>query len=94
MVPYTLGMNDIEDYEGRNFGTEAYATDLKSEFDLLYAEAESRRRMMSVSAHDRIAGRPARTKVLEDFIVYAQKHPSVAFLRKDEIARFSRLNDS
>ena len=89
VVPYTLGMNDIEDYEGRNFSTEAYATDLKNEFDLLYAEAESRRRMMSVSAHDRIAGRPARTKVLEDFIVYAQKHPGVAFLRKDEIARFA-----
>ena len=44
--------------------------------------------MMSVSAHDRIAGRPARAKVLEDFIVYAQKHPGVAFLRKDDIARF------
>ena len=89
VVPYTLGMNDIEDYEGRNFGTEAYANDLKNEFDLLYAEAETRRRMISVSAHDRIAGRPARAKVLEDFIIYAQKHPGVAFLRKDEIARFA-----
>lgn len=89
VVPYTLGMNDIVDYEGRNFSTEAYASELKNEFDLLYAEAENRRRMMSVSAHDRIAGRPARTKVLEDFIVYAQKHPGVAFLRKDEIARFA-----
>jgi peptidoglycan/xylan/chitin deacetylase (PgdA/CDA1 family) len=89
VVPYTLGMNDIVDYEGRNFSTEAYASELKNEFDLLYAEAENRRRMMSVSAHDRIAGRPARTKVLEDFIIYAQKHPGVAFLRKDEIARFA-----
>jgi len=89
VVPYTLGMNDIEDYEARNFSTEAYASDLKNEFDLLYAEAENRRRMMSVSAHDRIAGRPARAKVLEDFITYAQKHPGVAFLRKDEIARFA-----
>ena len=89
VVPYTLGMNDIVDYEGRNFSTEAYASELKNEFDLLYAEAENRRRMMSVSAHDRIAGRPARTKVLEDFIIYAQNHPGVAFLRKDEIARFA-----
>lgn len=89
VVPYTLGMNDIVDYEGRNFSTEAYASELKNEFDLLYAEAENRRRMMSVSAHDRIAGRPARTRVLEDFIVYAQKRPGVAFLRKDEIARFA-----
>jgi hypothetical protein len=89
VVPYTLGMNDIQVYEGRNFSTEAYAADLKNEFDLLYAEAGSRRRMMSVSAHDRIAGRPARTKVIEDFIIYAQKHRGVAFMRKDEIARFA-----
>jgi len=89
VVPYTLGMNDIVDYEARNFSTEAYASEVKNEFDLLYAEAENRRRMMSVSAHDRIAGRPARAKVLEDFIIYAQKHPGVAFLRKDEIARFA-----
>jgi len=31
--------------------------DLKAEFDALCAEAETRRRMMSVRAHDRIAGR-------------------------------------
>jgi peptidoglycan/xylan/chitin deacetylase (PgdA/CDA1 family) len=89
VVPYTLGMNDNLDYEERNFSTEAYASDLKNEFDVLYAEGENRRRMMSVSAHDRIAGRPAQSKVLEDFIIYAQKHPGVAFLRKDEIARFA-----
>jgi len=45
--------------------------------------------MMSVSAHDRIAGRPSRARVLEDFIAYAQSHPGVAFMRKDEIARFA-----
>ena len=30
-----------------------------------YAEAEMRRRMISVRAHDRIAGRPSRAKVLD-----------------------------
>jgi hypothetical protein len=45
--------------------------------------------MMSVSAHDRIAGRPSRAKVLDDFIVYAQSHSGVVFMRKDEIARFA-----
>ena len=44
--------------------------------------------MMSVSAHDRIAGRPSRAKELDDFIVYAQSHSGVVFMRKDEIARF------
>jgi hypothetical protein len=69
-----------------------YADDLKAEFDALYAEAGARRRMMSVSAHDRIAGRPSRARILEQFMVYAQSHPGVAFMRKDEIARFTLEN--
>src|ERR1700722_18287136 len=89
VVPYTLHMNDIVDYEARYFSTSMYAGDLKSEFDALYAEAEHRRRMMSVSAHDRIAGRPSRTKTHEEFITYAQSHPGVVFMRKDEIAHFA-----
>jgi peptidoglycan/xylan/chitin deacetylase (PgdA/CDA1 family) len=89
VVPYTLHMNDIVDYESRYFSTQEYAGDLKAEFDMLYAESSKRRRMMSVSAHDRIAGRPSRTKVLEEFIVYAQNNPGVVFMRKDEIARFA-----
>src|SRR5256886_11234667 len=77
VVPYTLHMNDIVNYETRYFSSQEYAGDLKAEFDMLYAESGNRRRMMSVSAHDRIAGRPSRTKVLEDFIAYAQSHPGV-----------------
>ena len=89
VVPYTLHMNDIVNYETRYFSTGMYAEDLRMEFDALYAEAGYRRRMMSVSAHDRIAGRPSRARVLEEFIVYAQSHPGVVFMRKDEIARFA-----
>jgi len=89
VVPYTLHMNDIVNYETRNFSTQEYAGDLKREFDMLYTESAKRRRMMSVSAHDRISGRPARTQVLEEFIEYAQSHPGVVFMRKDEIAKFA-----
>jgi peptidoglycan/xylan/chitin deacetylase (PgdA/CDA1 family) len=92
VVPYTLHMNDIVNYEGRYFSTQEYAGDLKAEFDMLYAESAVRRRMMSVSAHDRIAGRPSRAKVLEEFITYAQDHAGVVFMRKDEIARFALEN--
>ena len=89
VVPYTIHTNDIVNYEGRHWTGAQFASELKYEFDQLYAEAETRRRMMSVSAHDRITGRPARTRALEDFIVYAQKQPGVVFLRKDQIARFA-----
>src|SRR5437879_1982850 len=89
VVPYTLHMNDIVNYEGRYFSTDAYAADLKREFDVLYEEGAHRRRMMSVSAHDRIAGRPARMRVREDFIQYAQSHPAVTFMRKVDIANYA-----
>ena len=89
VVPYTLELNDLVAYELRHYSTEQYAADLKNEFEMLYTEAESHRRMMSITAHDRIAGRPARAKVLEEFIIYAQRRPGVVFMRKDEIARFA-----
>jgi peptidoglycan/xylan/chitin deacetylase (PgdA/CDA1 family) len=89
VVPYTIHINDIVNYEGRHWTGEQFTSELKYEFDQLYAESATRRRMMSVSAHDRITGRPARTRVLEEFIVYAQKQPGVVFLRKDQIARFA-----
>jgi len=89
VVPYTLELNDLLAYELRNYSSEQYAADLKNEFEMLYTESESRRRMMSISAHDRIAGRPARAKVLEEFLIYAQRRPGVVFMRKDEIARFA-----
>jgi peptidoglycan/xylan/chitin deacetylase (PgdA/CDA1 family) len=89
VVPYTIGLNDRVLYEHRNFSTEQYASELRNEFEMLYTEAESKRRMMSISVHDRVAGRPARAKVLEEFIIYAQRRPGVVFMRKDEIANFA-----
>src|SRR6267154_2541406 len=58
-------------------------------FAVVYEEGEHRRRMMSVSAHDRIAGRPARMRALEDFIQYAQSHSAVTFMRKVDIANYA-----
>lgn len=90
IVPYTLRMNDI----GR-FGAEgpltaaAFGQELKDEFDQLYAEAGRRRRMMSISTHDRISGTPARVKQLGEFLAYAQKQPGVVFVRKDRIAQWA-----
>src|SRR6267142_5148466 len=89
VVPYAIHTNDIVNYEGRHWTAAQFVSELRYEFDQLYAEAATRRRMMSVSAHDRITGRPARTRALEEFIIYAQKQPGVVFLRKDQIARFA-----
>jgi peptidoglycan/xylan/chitin deacetylase (PgdA/CDA1 family) len=89
VVPHNPELSDLSLYELRAYSTEQYMGELKNEFEMLYTEAESRRRMMSITLHDRIAGRPARAKVLEEFIIYAQRRPGVVFMRKDEIARFA-----
>ena len=62
---------------------------MKDDSDILYAEAATRRRMMSISTHDRISGIPGRVKLVEEFIKYAQKQKGVVFVRKDEIAKWA-----
>lgn len=88
IVPYTFQLNDYQNYENRWRTCADFAGELKAEFDALYAESEKKRRMISIAAHDRV-GRPSRVRVLEDFIIYAQKHPGVVFMKKDEIAKFA-----
>lgn len=89
VVPGSVITDDLDAYERRFFGTDQYANELKNQFEMLYSESEVRRRMMSVTALDWIAGQPARAKVLEEFIIYAQRRPGIVFMRKDEIARFA-----
>ncbi len=86
VVPYTINLNDIVQFERYNFDTAGFEQQLRDEFDQLYEEAATRRRMMSISLHDRIAGRPARVRSLKRFIEYALKKKGVVFMRKDEIA--------
>jgi len=89
VVPYTFRNNDIVRYMGSTAMTgAAYTQELKDEFDVLYEEGKTQRRMMSLSAHDRLAGSPARVKALDNFITYALKHKGVVFMRKDEIAKW------
>jgi peptidoglycan/xylan/chitin deacetylase (PgdA/CDA1 family) len=89
VVPYTFQLNDLQNYENRWHTCDEFASELKREFDALYVEAAGKRRMMSVSSHDRVAGRASRTRVMEEFITYAQRHAGVVFMRKVEIARYA-----
>ncbi len=88
VVPYTVEHNDIVLFESRHFSAAQFAQELKDAFDVLYEEAASRRRMLSISTHDRICGHPSRVKAMSDFIDYAQKQKGVWFARKDEIAKW------
>jgi peptidoglycan/xylan/chitin deacetylase (PgdA/CDA1 family) len=93
IVPYSLTLNDIIQFEAYKFSTTAFEQQLKDEFDQLYEEAGTRRRMMAISTHDRVAGRPFRVRSLGRFLEYATRHEGVVFLRKDQIAEIV-YNDS
>jgi peptidoglycan/xylan/chitin deacetylase (PgdA/CDA1 family) len=87
VMPYTLRNNDIVNIEGKHWSPDQYLAQLKYEFDQLYTEGATKRRMMSISLHDRIGGSPAIVKVLDEFLTYAKSKKGVVFMRKDEIAK-------
>ena len=88
-VPYTFHMNDISSYPFEQFNPVAYEQALKDEFDQLYEEGATRRRLMIIGMHDRINGHANRVRVLDRFLTYARSHRDVWFARKDEIARWA-----
>ena len=81
VIPYTLRNNDILLVEGRNYSPDKFLEQIKFDFDQLYEEAGTRRRMMSISAHDRISGTPQMTRAWDAFLRHAKSHPGVAFMR-------------
>lgn len=87
-VPYTFHMNDISSFPFEGYDPSAYEQALKDEFDQLYEEGATRRRMMLIGFHDRINGHANRIRMLDRFFTYAKSHPGVWFARKDDIARW------
>lgn len=86
VVPYTLHNNDLLCFEALGFSTRMWLDQLKDEFDWLYEEAKTRRRMMPIPCHDRTLGRPARMKVMDEFFDYALSHPGIKVMKREDIA--------
>ncbi|KFF02514.1 polysaccharide deacetylase family protein [Flavobacterium hydatis] len=87
VMPYTLRNNDIVNVEGKHWSPDQFLAQLKMEFDQLYEEAGTKRRMMSISFHDRIGGTPAMVRAMDTFIQYTKTKKGVVFMRKDDIAK-------
>jgi peptidoglycan/xylan/chitin deacetylase (PgdA/CDA1 family) len=85
-VPYTAHMNDIAAFDFAGFSPIDYEQQLRDEFDQLYEEGGLRRRMMSISLHDRISGHASRVRVLDRFLAWARERSDVWWARRDEIA--------
>jgi len=88
VVPYTLDANDMRFATAQGFNSgEQFFQYLKDTFEVLYAEGETRPKMMSVGLHCRIAGRPGRFAALCRFLDHVQRHDRVWICRRVDIAR-------
>lgn len=94
IIPYTLRNNDIVNIEGKHWSPDQFLAQLKFDFDQLYLEGRTHRRMMSISLHDRIGGTPAMVRVMDQFLEYAKSHKKVVFMRKKDIANMIKNDPS
>lgn len=92
VMPYTLRNNDIVQVAGNHWSPDQFLSQLKYEFDQLYVEGAIKRRMMSISFHDRIGGTPAMVHAMEEFIKYTKEKTGVVYMRKHDIAKMV-IND-
>jgi putative urate catabolism protein len=91
MVPYTLDANDMRFATPQGFNSGQQFFDyLKDTFDVLYAEGESKPKMMSVGLHCRLAGRPGRAAALQKFLDYIAAKDDVWVARRIDIANHWR----
>lgn len=94
VVPYTLRCNDIVLISGQWYSADQFLQQVKMEFDQLYEESASRRRLMSISFHDRIGGTPQLVKAAGELFTYMQQHKGVTFKRKEDIAHMALSDKS
>ena len=90
VVPYSLETNDMR-FASANMHTGGQFFDyLRDTFDVLYAEGETRPKMMSVGLHCRLAGRAGKLAGVDRFLSHALSHEDVWFCRRIDIARHWR----
>jgi peptidoglycan/xylan/chitin deacetylase (PgdA/CDA1 family) len=90
VIPYTQVYNDVRFVGAEGSVTPATFFDfLRRGVDELHREGEAGHpKMMSVGLHSRWSGQAGRASAIREFIEYALEKGDVAFLRRDEIARW------
>jgi putative urate catabolism protein len=89
VIPHTFDTNDSRLQRGGDFGTgEEFFTYCRDAFDWLYRlGATGRPRMMTISLHGRIIGRPGRIGALARTLEYIRRHEGVWLCNRAAIAR-------
>jgi len=84
-VPYSVHLNDIASFDFSGFNPAAYEQQLVDEFDQLYEEGGSRRRLMVIALHERISGHASRVRVLDRIFRKLRDREDVWWASKDEV---------
>jgi len=88
VIPYTLDQNDMKTVSPGGFATgQDWLDYVRDAFDVLYAEAATSPKMMSVGLHLRLIGRPGRAASLARFLDHLARHDGVWICRRVDIAR-------
>ena len=90
LIPYSLDTNDSKFGRGDHdyqLGEEFFSY-IRDSFDILYAEGESRPKMMTVGLHARLLGRPGRIGSLYRILDYVKSHDRVWVCRRNDLARY------
>ena len=88
VIPHSFDTNDSRFARGSGLETaEQFFAYLKDGFDWLYLEGATQPRMMTVSLHCRLIGRPARIAGLARFIDHVLARDHVWICQRTEIAR-------
>ena len=87
VIPHTFDNNDSRMARNQDLSTgEDFFNYLKDAFEVLYREGETAPKLMSVSTHCRLMGRPGRIAGLARFIDHVRSHDRVWFCRREELA--------
>ncbi len=94
LIPYSLDTNDSKFGRGDHDYqlADEFFTYLRDSFDTLYAEGETRPKMMTVGLHARLIGRPGRIGSLHKFLDYVLGHDRVWICRRNDLARYWAQN--
>jgi peptidoglycan/xylan/chitin deacetylase (PgdA/CDA1 family) len=85
-VPYSIELNDVLLFAGKNLSGDDYFQLIKDQFDVLYEESEDNGQVMCLALHPFIIAQPFRIKYLKKVLQYIAQHEAVWFTTSDEIA--------
>lgn len=87
-VPYSVHLNDIASFDFPGFSPADYEQQLLDEFDQLYEEGQTRRRIMVIGLHERLSGHASRVRVLDRVLSRLRDTEGIWWARKSDIAQW------